>query len=263
MGGVGQVTRTIGVGELRARARVRMIVGMRLLERLTLDPSPVGKRLPSIRAVAAASRAHRNTVAAVYSDLACFGLICCEPGSGSFASRPPPVAWDMRPRPIQCREPELERLLSAEVGQNSAATPLAAEIPAGEPLLLHPLDLVPTIDVTQYPVAPVGETLERLRSLHRGSTAIVVSRSRSVRRLMRSAIRAIHGASVGVLSLEPDAASPDLIAQRTGDVPAILFHDFDWHPGSRGIRSCAIRLLAPGTDNSTPVRTPDPCRSHG
>ena len=263
MSGAGQVTRTIGVGELRARARLRMIMGMRLLERLTLDPNPVGQPLPSIRAVAAASRAHRNTVAAVYSDLVCFGLLRCEVGSGSFASRPPAVSSDMRLRPIQCREPELTRLLAAELGLSSDVVLLGSESFDTEPLLLHPLDVVPTGDFTLYPVAPVGATLAGLRSLCRGSTAVVVSKSPSVRRLMRSAIRAIHGASVGILSFEPEMASPELIAQRTGDVPAILFHDADWSHDCCGFRSCTLRLLAPGTNNSLPTGTAYQGRSYG
>lgn len=261
--GTGQVAPILGAGELRARARLRLLVGMRLLERLDLDPSSVGQRLPSIRAVAGASGVHRNTVAAVYADLACLGLIRCEEGSGSFASRPSPGPSDMRSRMFHCGEPELARLLCAEVGLNSATTPLASETFAGEPALLHPLDLAPTADATLYPVAPVGETLVRLRSLRRGSTAIVVSKSPSVRRLMRSALRAVHGASIGVVSLDPDAASPDLIAQRTGDVPAILFHDAGWSQGCCGITSCAVRLLTPGTNKWSPTGTPDRGRSHG
>ena len=263
MRGTGQVVPTLGVGELRVRARLRLLVGMRLLERLDLDPSSVGKRLPSIRAVAAASGVHRNTVAAVYADLACLGLIRCEEGSGSFASRPSPGPSEMRSRVLHCGEPELARLLCAEVGLHSATTALAGETFAGKPVLLHPLDLVPTADVALYPVAPVGETLARLRSLRRGSTAIVVSKSPSVRRLMRSALRAVHGASVGVVSLEPDVASLDSIAQRAGDVPAILFHDAGWSQGCCRITSCALQLLAPGTNNRSPTGTPDRRRSHG
>lgn len=247
---VSHVTRTVGVGELRARAHLRLLLGMRLLERLGLDPCPVGQPFPSIRAVAAASGTHRNTVAAAYSDLACLGLIRCQVGSGSFASRPPPLNSDTRSRPFLCREPELARLLSAELGQGSGAVVPGGESFDPEPLLLHPLDVVPTDDVTLYPVAPVGETLAGLRSLGLGSTAIVVSKSPSVRRLMRSAIRAVHGASVGVVSLEPEVASPDLIAQRTGDVPAILFHDADWSHSCPGITSCTLRLLASGTNDS-------------
>ena len=238
-------------------------MGLRLLERLSLDPCPVAQRLPSIRAVAAASGVHRNTVAAVYADLACLGLIRCEVGSGSFASRPPLVRRGMRLRRIQCREPELARLLSAEFEQ----TPASA-LPGGEPfdlgpVLLHPLDLIPTADVASYPVAPVGETFKRLRSLRCGSTAIVVSTSPSVRRLMRSAIRAVHGSSVGVVSLEPNTASRDLIVQRAGDVPAILFHDADWVHGCYGITSCAIRLVTPGAKNSLLTGTAGQGRSYG
>ncbi|TFG63353.1 MAG: GntR family transcriptional regulator [Gemmatimonadales bacterium] len=257
MCGTDQVTWTIGSGEPGARARLRLIVGMRLLESLTQSPNWVTRRLPSIRAVAAASGTHRNTVAAAYSDLASFGLIRCKVGSGSFASCPPRVLSEMRHVPILCREPELARLLSAEVGQASTIVPLRGESIAGDPLLLHPLDLVPTADVRLYPVAPVGETLAGIRSLRRGSTAIIVSKSLSVRRLMRSAIRAVHGASVGFVSLEPEAASPDLIAQRSRVAPAILFHDADWSHGCRGITSCILRLLTPGTSISSRAGTVD------
>jgi len=242
----GQFTRTIGAGELRVRTRLRLILGMRLLERLALHPLPVGQRLPSIRAVAAASGVHRNTAAAAYADLARLGLIRCEVGSGSFASLPPIVRPDIGPSPIQCREPELARLLSAELRRTPSTSLPGCEAHEAGPVLLHPLDLIPKTDVASYPVAPVGETLAQLRALRSGSTAIVVSKSPSARRLMRSAIGAVHGNLVGVVSLKPDDVSPDLIAQRTGDLPAILFHDADWSHGLCEITSCILRLLKPG-----------------
>lgn len=242
----GQFTRVICAGELRARARLRLILGMRLLERLALHPLPVGRRLPSIRAVAVASGVHRNTAAAAYADLGRLGLIRCEAGSGSFASLPPILRPDLCRSLIQCREPELARLLSAELGQIPSTSLLRGEAHDAGPVLLHPLDLVPKADVASYPVAPVGETLAQLRALRPGSTAIVVSKSPSVRRLMRSAIRAVHGTLVGVVSLKPDAVSPDLIAQGAGDLPAILFHDADWSLGLSEITSCVVSLLEPG-----------------
>ncbi len=244
-----QVTRTLGAREPRVRTRLRLILGMRLLERLALHPLPVGQRLPSIRAVAAASGAHRNTAAAAYVDLARLGLIRCETGSGSFASQPPILRPDMCLSLIQCREPELARLLSAELRQIPSSSLPGSEAHDSGPVLLHPLDLVPKADVASYPVAPVGETLAQLRALRPGSTAFVVSKSPSVRRLMRSAIRAVHGTLVGVVSLKPDAVSPDLIAQRAGDLPAILFHDADWSHGLCEITSCVLRLLEPGRKN--------------
>lgn len=245
MHGFDQPTWTIGVREVGARARLRLIVGMRLLESLARDSNWVARRLPSIRAVAAASGSHRNTVAAAYSDLVSFGLIRCEVGSGTFASHPPPVHTDRHVVPIMCREPELARLLAAEIGRTSIPGLAAGELSTTGSILLHPLDQVPTTDVTPYPIAPSGETLTVLRSLRRRSTVVVVSQSPSARRLMRSAIHSLHGASVGVVSFEPDAASPDSIARISGDAPAVLFHDADWSHCCRGITCCILRFLLP------------------
>ena len=243
-----QFTRTLGAGELRARARLRLILGMRLLERLASHPLSVEQRLPSIRAVAAASGVHRNTAAAAYADLSCFGLIRTVVGSGSFASLPPTVRPAMCRNLVQCREPELARLLSAQLRQTPANVLTGDKFRDEGPVLLHPLDRIPKAGVASYPVAPVGETLAQLRALRPGSTAIVISKSPSVRRLMWSAIRAVHGTFVGVVSLKPDVVSPDLLAQRAGDFPAILFHDADWVPGCGGITSCALGLLEPGRE---------------
>ena len=263
MHGFDQPTWTIGVREVGARARLRLIVGMRLLESLARDSNCVARRLPSIRAVAAASGSHRNTVAAAYADLVSFGLIRCDVGSGTFASCPRLVHADSHDISLLCRELELARLLAAEIGRTSIPGLSAGELSTTGSILLHPLDQVPTTDVTPYPIAPSGETFTVLRSLRRGSTAVVVSQSPSARRLMRSAIHSLHGASVGVVSFEPDAASPDSIARISGDAPAVLFHDADWSHGCRGIICCSLQFLLPEMKNSMPAGTHDWRRSCG
>jgi hypothetical protein len=253
---------TIRAGVLRARARLRLLVGMRLLERLTSDSNPVGQRLPSIRDVAAATGMHRNTAAAAYSDLALLGLIRSDVGSGSFSSSPRQMVRDRPSGVIQCRELELARLLSFELGQTATVVRPGATVRSAAAVLLHPLDLAPTGEVRPYPLAPAGETLAAIRSLRIGSTAVIVSESRAARRLMRNAVRAIHGSKVGVVCLQPDTASPELIAHRTGDIPSIFFHDADWSPGTNR-KTCSIRLLSPGWDSSVPTGTPVKCRLYG
>ncbi len=259
------VSRKAGVGEVRARARLRLILGMRLLERLNLDSCPVGQRFPSIRAVAAASGTHRNTVAAAYSDLAALGLIRCEAGSGSFVSHPPAGPYDTCPRRLTCHEAEMARLLSAELGMRATVVSIGDEASAtdGDPLLLHPLDLVPSAEHLAYPVAPCGETLALLRCLRPGSTVVVVSQSPSARRLMRSTIRAVHGARVGVAGMKPEVASGEQIVQRIGAVPAVVFHDPGWSPGNSGIVSCPLRFLITGLGLQQLAGTPRERRSYG
>ena len=66
-----------------ARVELRLRVGLCLLSSHDAGHRP--HRLPSIRALADSAGVHRNTAAAVYRDLARFGLVRCEQGRGTFA----------------------------------------------------------------------------------------------------------------------------------------------------------------------------------
>lgn len=245
MQGAVRAARTSSVREPRARARLRLIIGMHLLDRLAEDPDFAGRRLPSIRAVAAASGTHRNTVAAAYSDLARLGLVTCEPGSGSFASLPHArMAHAIFRRPM-CHEPEMARLLSDEAGIRCVAVPSGREAPSADALLLQPLDLVPPNGTLSYPLAPRGRTLSAVRWLPRGSTAFIVSRSPAILRLMRRAVRALHGTSIGIVSLHPAATSKSQIVPRHGHAASVVFHDPGCPPVGYGRTHEPMRFLPP------------------
>ena len=203
------------------RCRLRLILGMRLLERLALDPMAAGSPVPSIRSIAGASGAHRNTVAAVISDLAGFGLLRCAMGSGCTISRPS-SAHDAG-LPLFCAEPELAGRLTVELGKPVfvQASPPAAS------LFLQPLDLPPLPEVHCIPLAPCGSTLSVLRMLPPGSMAAIVSRSPAIRRLMANSIGAIHDRRVSILTLRQDDLDSLLIRSPLGGPPTTAFHDPD------------------------------------
>ena len=229
--------------DLWPRTRLRLIIGIHLLDRLAADPGFAGCRLPSIRAVAAASGHHRNTVAAVYSDLRQLGLITCRTGSGSFSSRPGTRSHRDGTR-LVCRESALAALLVAETRSSCAPVPSDGSA-GGRELLMHPLHLVPPAGAACFPVAPSGETLSAVRRLHRGSTALVLSRSPTVRRLMRHTIRSIHGRSVGVVSVNPTGAFPCLSVACGASGTTFLFHDPGWRGSDRRLEHQPMAFLDP------------------
>lgn len=212
------------------RCRLRLCLGIRLLSAQAGavpavgagDALPAGplRRLPSIRALAAAAGVHRNTAAAVYTDLERFGLVRRIRGSGTFAlpgAAPFAPARDRRPF---CPTEDLAAVLAAELGR--PVTRYRAG--AARPLLL-PLDASPPRGLRAIPVAPSGRALGALRALRPGSTVILFSDSPRLGRLLRHTLCALHGDTVGLLRIagEQVAGAPaadlhlvDLLQLRRG-----------------------------------------------
>lgn len=219
------------------RCRLRLILGMHILDRLARDPATVGTSIPSIRSIALATGVHRNTVASVVADLRGFGLLECVVGSGCVVSRP---SWTPGASPLVCPEPELAGLLTFELGAPVSAHVLPS--PGGAALL--PLDSRPPPTGPCIPLAPRGATLAALRALSPGTTAMIVSRSALVRRLMTRSIRAIHGCCVSVITIETHPPEPHSIHPSAGSLSTAVFHDPDC-PVDGGMATACPLQIAP------------------
>lgn len=216
----------LGIQLLSAQARTAVVVG----DGQTPPAGPL-RRLPSIRALAAATGVHRNTAAAVYRELESFGLVRCIRGSGTFAlPRSVPPAPVPGPEPF-CPIGDLAAVLAAELGR-----------PVGEyrvgparPLLL-PLDTSPPPGLPVIPVVPFGRALGALRCLRPGSTVILLSESPRLGRLLRHTLCALHGDAVGLLRITEEQA---------GDAPVADLHLVD-----------LLQLSRHGTDGRSEVLIP-------
>lgn len=225
------------------RRRLRMWLGLQVLSAqteaeatsrdTTAIPARPPRRLPSVRALAAAAGVHRNTAAAVYRDLERFGLVECIRGAGTFAvpasdARAP--GWGQG-RDASCPTGDLAAVLAAELGR-----PVVEDGGGfGGPLLL-PLDATPPTDRTVIPVAPLGPALCALRSLPPGSTVILVSASPRLGRLLRHTLCALHGDGVGLLRVA---------GERSESMPVADLQLVD-----------LLQLDHRGTDSRTGVLTP-------
>ena len=204
-----------------ARSRLRLILGMRILEQLERDPTAVGSRIPSIRAIAGATCVHRNTAAAAISELRGFGLVTCTVGSGCAISSPPSV--HDAPVPLYCAEPELASLLAGEIGRSVSSRGW----PSTAGLAFQSLDRPPLQPARCVPLAPRGLTLSALRMLTPGSVAIIVSRSATVRGLVSHSIRAIHGCRVSAMTSATDQPAAHVLRPPPFARSTVLFHDPD------------------------------------
>ncbi|HSM08080.1 MAG TPA: GntR family transcriptional regulator [Gemmatimonadota bacterium] len=201
---------TVGNGRRGARRRLRLRLGLWLLataEGRSCDDAPRGsrRRLPSVRALATAAGVHRNTAAAAYRDLQRFGLVHSVRGAGTFAVESPARSWTQFGAPV-CSDPGLAGVLSAELRRPVSVTT------AGDrrrPLLV-PLDESPPAGRRVVPVAPRGPALLALRRLSPGSTVHLVSDSPRLGRLVRHAILALHGESVGLARTQRARPAPEL-----------------------------------------------------
>jgi len=188
---------TVGAGGRGARRRLRLRLGLWLLATAE-GRSHNGRRgrqqrLPSVRALAIAAGVHRNTAAAVYRDLERFGLVRCVRGAGTFVVESPERSRAQFGAAV-CRDPELADVLSAEFRR-----PVSVKAGGDRPSpLLVPLDTSPPADRLVVPVAPRGPALQALRRLPPGSTVHLVSDSPRLGVLVRHAILALHGESVGL-----------------------------------------------------------------
>lgn len=190
-----QIGRRIRAGRVAGVRRcLRLQIGLSLLEERGCrrgPPGACGNRLPGIRRLAELARVHRNTAAAVYRDLARFGLVEGRRGSGTFVL--PRAARDGEAAHFACRSDDLRAVLAAELGvrvgrhDGTAATPL-----------LVPLDEVPPDGRLVVPVAPMGPAWTALRRLAPGDDVVLVSRSPRLGRLLRNVVRAWHGDEVGL-----------------------------------------------------------------
>lgn len=200
---------TVGTGGSGARRRLRLRLGLWLLVtaegRSHQARRDRQQRLPSVRALAAKVGVHRNTAAAVYRDLERFGLVRCVRGAGTFAVESPARSWTRFGAPA-CSDPGLADVLSAEVRRPVA---VAAGGDRSRPLLV-PLDESPPADRLVVPVAPRGPALRALRQVPPGSTVHLVSESPRLGRLVRHAILALHGESVGLARTQREAPAPEL-----------------------------------------------------
>lgn len=199
-----------------ARRWLRLRLGLRLLAAAEGRQRPDALhgstgRLPSVRALAAAAGVHRNTAAAVYRDLERFGLVRCVRGAGTFAVEPPPRSWAQLTAAV-CSDPDLVALLTAELRRPVAV----AAVGNRRCPLLVPLDETPPAERIVVPVAPRGPALQALRSLPPGSTVHLVSDSPRVGRLVRYAILALHGESVGLARTERARPAPGVPGIRLG-----------------------------------------------
>lgn len=211
---------------------------MRILDRLARDPAAVGAALPSIRSIASASGAHRNTVATVISDLRGFGLVRCIVGSGCTVSSP--RAAQDGASALYCGEPELATLLTGQLG---ALVSVAACPPAGG-LLLQSMHVPPQVHGRCIPLAPRGDTLSVLRGLVPGSMAIVVSRSATVRHLFVHSLRSIHHRRVCVMTFAEPRLDSHLIRPPLFGPSTVVFHDPDRPVDAHAVVSCPL-LIAP------------------
>lgn len=200
---------TVDMGRRGARRRLRLRLGLWLLAtaegRSHKRRSERQQRLPSVRALAATVGVHRNTVAAVYRDLERFGLVRCVRGAGTFAVELPARSWTQFGVPA-CSDPDLAEVLSAELRRPVAVT---ADGDRSRPLLV-PLDESPPADRLVVPVAPRGQALRALRRLPPGSTVHLVSDSPRLGRLVRHAVLALHGESVGLARTNRAGPAPGL-----------------------------------------------------
>lgn len=168
------------------RRRLRLRLGLWLLER-----TRPGQSLPSVRRLAETAGVHRNTAAAVYADLARFGLVRCVPGSGTYAGRVPD---HRRPLAIPAEScPAMRAALAAELGDSvgiddgSSATPL-----------LVALDEVPPCGRPVVPLVPRGPASAALRRLRPGDEVILLSASPRLGRLVRHVLDALGGPDIGL-----------------------------------------------------------------
>jgi hypothetical protein len=196
------------------RSRLRLRLGLRLLsaveDRSGRDAgAEAARRLPSVRALAAAASVHRNTAAAVYGDLERFGLVRRVRGAGTFAVEFP-TPW-VELREPACRAGDLADVLAAELGRPVSVA--APGVPHGP--LLVPLDESPPREGPVVPVAPLGRGLRALRRLPAGSTVRLVSTSPRLGRLVRHTILALHGDAVG-LARTPNEQSSLLLGADLG-----------------------------------------------
>lgn len=190
-------------------------------------PASAPRRLPSIRALAAAAGVHRNTAAAVYRDLERFGLVACVRGAGTFAT-PVPAARRDGPGQRDLRaSADLAEVLSSELGR----TVMSDCTGSGDALLL-PLDATPPPERSVIPVAPLGAALRGLRSLRPGSTVILVSGSPRLGRLLRHTLCALHGDSVGLLRIAEERVARVPVADlHLADVLHVDHRGTDGPPG--------------------------------
>lgn len=221
------------------RRRLRLILGLRLLERLANDVAAAGSRFPSIRAIAAASGVHRNTAAAVVSDLAGFGLLRCVVGSGSHITCPPSAHYVAVP--IACEDPVLAGLLGEELGRPVAVGP---EPPPGG-FLLRPLHLPPVPSASCIPVAPASSAMAAIRSLRPGSVAVVSSHSSVVRILVGQVLEALHGDHVSVIDLASCEEKSPLLRSPLRCRPTTVFHDPGRPPHDRTVSACPVYMALP------------------
>lgn len=219
------------------RGRLRLILGMRILDSLARDPKAVGAAMPSIRSIASASGAHRNTVATVISDLRGFGLVSCAAGSGCTVRRP--RAHDDSSA-LYCAEPELAGLLTVQLG-----TPVSATVrPPSGAAVLRSMHLPPQAHGQCIPLAPGGETLSALRRISPGSMAVVVSRSATVRRLLVHSLRSLHRRRVSVMTFADSLPDSHLIRPPLFGPSTVVFHDPDRPVNGHAVVACPL-LIAP------------------
>lgn len=200
---------TVGTGRRGTRRRLRLRLGLWLLataEGPSCDTRRGGeRRLPSIRALASAAGVHRNTAAAVYNDLECFGLVRSVRGAGTFAVESPAFSWTQFGAPV-CSDPDLAAVLSAELRR---PVTVALNGDRHRPLLV-PLDESPPAGRLVVPVTPRGPALQALRRLPPGSTVHLVSGSLRLGQLVRQVILALHGESVGLARTEWARPAPEV-----------------------------------------------------
>lgn len=197
---------TTGMVRRGARRRLRLRLGLWLLataeDRSCAAARGVRGRLPSIRALSAATGVHRNTAAAVYHDLERFGLVRCVRGAGTFAVGTLGRSWTRLGEPV-CSDPTLADVLTAELRR---PVTVVASGRRTRPLLV-PLDESPPAARLVVPVAPRGPALQALRRLQPDCTVLLVSDSARLGRLVRHTILALHGDGIGlarVMRAPPD-----------------------------------------------------------
>lgn len=178
--------------------RLRLQLGLSLLSRHDRGCRPY--RLPSIRALARSAGVHRNTAAAVYHALERFGLVRCVHGKGTFATLPPDP-HRMSGQPLRTAD-DLTDVLTMELGRELRPRPHPLprfrREPTGPGALLLPLDATPPAGHRIVPVAPRGAALRAMMRLRPGSNVRLVSRSPSAARLVRHALLALYGNTVGM-----------------------------------------------------------------
>lgn len=223
------------------RRALRLRLGLQLLSAAESRQRPGALhgspgRLPSVRALAAAAGVHRNTAAAVYRDLERFGLVRCVRGAGTFAVGPPARSLAQIAAAV-CSDPDLVALLAAELRRPVA---VASGCNRRAPLLV-PLDEKPPAERLVVPVAPRGPALLALRSLPPGSTVHLVSDSPRVGRLVRHAILALHGETVGLARTERARPAPEVPGIRLSLVDLRQFTPRGTDGGLEGL--IPLRLL--------------------